>query len=103
MTERERDMELLDALLQSSGEASGAAAAHDELLTRGEEQKLLQEANDTPPPTLAPTGEMNLKRASAPASFGAEVIEIVRRHPIAAVLLSISVAIVLGRRNLSRR
>ena len=103
MTERERDMELLDALLQGSGQASGAAAAHDELLTRGEERKLLQEANDIPPPTLAPTAEMRLKRAGAPASFGAEVIDIVRRHPIAAVLLSMGVAIMLGRRTLPRK
>src|SRR4051812_14727716 len=104
MTERERDMELLDALLLQSEETSRPAAAPDALLTRGEERRLLQEANDVAPPTLAAaSGQAGASApyavgARSPASFGAEVIDIVRRHPIPALLFGIGLVLMLRRR-----
>jgi hypothetical protein len=104
MTEREPDHELLADLLKRR-EITGAPATDDPILTRRDEQKLLNEANRVEPTTLAPVdaGMESLPHANGQPSgtivtFGAEAIEIVRRHPIPALLLAAGLAYLLTRR-----
>jgi hypothetical protein len=95
MTERERDQHRLAELLDLPDEVGDPIVSDEPLLTRDEEQRLLQEANRVAPPTLAPTGTTIPAR---PASFGAEALELVRRHPIPALLFGIGLAYLLTRR-----
>jgi hypothetical protein len=107
MTEREPDHELLGELLDKPEPPSDTTTGDDPVLTRRDEQKLLDEANQVAPPTLAPA-EISLEHShltgadgqhtGSPASFGAEAIEIVRRHPIPALLLAAGVVYLLFRR-----
>jgi hypothetical protein len=105
MTEREPDQELLAELLDESKPTSDSAAVEDPILTRRDEQKLLDEANQVKPPTLAPS-EISLdplhmssrQGTTSAASFGAEAIGIVRRYPIPALLLAAGLVYLLTRR-----
>ena len=108
MTEREPNHELLAERLDKPGPAGDSAIGDDPILTRRDEQKLLDEANRAGPPTLTPhdlgleplpTGDG--RRTSSAASFGAEAIEIVRRHPIPALLVTIGLVYLLARRRKS--
>ena len=108
MTEREPDRELLAELIDAPKPTSDAAT-DDPILTRRDEQKLLDEANQVMPPTLAPS-EISLdplhmsngQHTTSAASFGAEAIGIVRRHPIPALLLAAGLVYLLARRRLNR-
>jgi hypothetical protein len=95
MTERERDEHLLADLFELPDGAGDPIIVDQPLLTRDEEQRLLQEANRVAPPTLAPTGTTI---PAAPVSFGAEALQIVRRHPIPALLFGIGLAYLVTRR-----
>jgi hypothetical protein len=94
MTEQERDEDLLAELLEHPDQARGARVYEEPILTRRDEQKLLQEANSADPSTLAPadvsydltTEALGPRRAGAASSFGAEALDIVRRHPVPALL-----------------
>jgi hypothetical protein len=75
------------------------------ILTRRDEQKLLDEANRVEPPTLAapmgglePIQAYSRQHATSAASFGVEVITIIRRHPIPALLLAAGLVYLLTRR-----
>jgi hypothetical protein len=71
------------------------------MLTYDDEQKLLAEANRAGPPTLAPTAatlEPAVESMARPASFGAEALDIVRRHPLPMLFLATGLAYLLLRR-----
>ena len=110
MIERQQDEDFLADLLHVGDEARGAAtdlsasagtapaqALHGPILTRGEEQTLLKEANQVDPPTLAPA-DVSLAESTSATSFSAELVETIRRHPIPAVLFAIGLAYLLTRR-----
>jgi hypothetical protein len=108
MTEREPDPDLLAELLDERRPLDDAATSDVPILTRRDEQKLLDEANQVAPPTLAPLdAEVDLRqsngrqRTTSAASFRAEAIEIVRRNPIPALLLAAGLAYLLTRRRKS--
>jgi hypothetical protein len=105
MTERESDHKVLAELLDKTGSPDDLATDDDPFLTRRDEQKLLDEANRVEPPTLSPHDirhdPLHLhggQRTTSAASFGAEAIEIVRRHPIPALLLAAGLVYLLTRR-----
>ena len=105
MTEREPDKELLADLLAERRPPGDTAASDDPILTWRDEQKLLDEANQVAPPTLAPLDigldslhSDGMQRNISSASFGTEAIELVRRYPIPAVLLAAGLAYLLVRR-----
>ena len=105
MTEQERDDDLLAELLEHPNRAGGTEIYEDPILTRRDEQKLLQEANDAEPSTLAPadtsddlTTAIDSRRAGPAASFGAEALAIVRRHPVPALLAAAGLAYLLTHR-----
>jgi hypothetical protein len=104
MTERESDSDLLAELLDERRSPDNTATNDNPVLTRRDEQKLLDEANHVAPPTLAPLDvgvelrDSGRQRATAVASFGAEAIEVVRRYPIPALLLAAGLAYLLTRR-----
>ena len=100
MTEQEPDHELLAELLDKTEPTSD-----EPILTRRDEQKLLDEANRVEPPTLAPAEigwesphPAGTQRRLSATSFGAEAIDLVRRHPIPALILAASVAYLLFHR-----
>jgi hypothetical protein len=99
MTELQHDDTLLADLLSISGEPGDAgssdSAAHLPLLTATQEQALLKEANQAPPPTLVP---IDHTEPSAGASFVSEVAEMIRRHPLPTLLIGIGAAYLLTRR-----
>ena len=95
MTEQERDEHFLGDLPDLPDGAGDPVLVDAPLLTRYEEQRLLQEANRVAPPTLAPTDTTIPAR---PTSFGAEALELVRRHPIPALLFGIGLAYLLTHR-----
>ena len=66
-------------------------------MIRREEQRLLREANRVIPPTLAPT-DAGFDQAAASASFRDEIVDLVRRHPVPALLLGMGLAYLLTRR-----
>jgi hypothetical protein len=105
MTEREPNREALAEPLDKPEPTSDTTARDDPILTRRDEQKLLDEANRVEPPTLAPSeiGREPAHLASgqhttSAASFGAEAIELVRRHPIPALLLAAGLAYLIFHR-----
>jgi hypothetical protein len=105
MTEREPDPELLAELLDKREPASPTTTRDAPILTRRDEQKLLDEANRIEPPTLAPADSRpkparprGAPGAISAASFGAEAVELARRHPIPALLLAAGLAYLLTRR-----
>jgi hypothetical protein len=104
MTEREPEHEPLAELLDKPVSTGDLAAGDDPILTRRDEQKLLDEANQVEPPTLAPL-EISLdlhldgrQRRASSTSLGAEAIELVRRHPMTALLLAAGLAYLLTHR-----
>ena len=105
MTEQEPEHELLSELLDNPGATGEPAIRDDPILTRRDEQRLLDEANQVGPPTLVPL-EISLnalhsdgsQRTAADASFGAEAIELVRRHPMISLLAAAGLAYLLTRR-----
>ena len=101
MTERERDQDFLAQLIERPLAESGALGAAGPLLTAAEEQSLLQEANRAAPPSLAPL-DLGAARpnfiAGASASFASEALDIVRRHPVPAMLVAAGAAFLLTRR-----
>jgi hypothetical protein len=106
MTERELDHAMLADLLHRREAAGDPATGDNPILTRRDEQKLLDEANHVKPPTLAPhdisPDLLHLggkQRTISAASFGAEAIEIIRRNPIPALLLAAGLAYLLTRRH----
>jgi hypothetical protein len=74
------------------------------MLTHSDEQKLLAEANRAEPPTLAPTAANPELTGAAggltaiPASFGAEALDVIRRHPLPVLLFVTGLAYLLLRR-----
>ena len=105
MTEREPNHEMLAELLDKRGPTGDSAAGDDPILTRRDEKKLLDEANRVEPTTLAPIETMieppphaSRQPAATIASFGAEAVEIVRHHPIPALLLAIGLVYLLTHR-----
>lgn len=96
MTEQQKDENLLADLLQLPADAADSAATHSPALTRSEEQKLLREANEVEPATLAP--DDTATHGESAASFASEVVETVRRHPIPALLIAMGMAYLLTRR-----
>lgn len=104
MTEQQREDDLLAELLDlpeaddpARSAAAGSAAGSDAmpLLTRNEEQALLNEAHEVGTPTLTPTAEAH---DDAPQSFAADIVRIVRRHPLPAVLAGAGLVLLLARR-----
>jgi hypothetical protein len=99
MTEQQREDDLLAELLEhpTRSTATGDAADFDAMpvLTRRDEQALLNEAHQVGTPTLTPTTEAH---ASAPASFAADVVGLVRRYPLPAVLAGAGLVMLLARR-----
>ena len=105
MTEREPDQSLLVELLTEPRSLGDTSASDEPILTRRDEQMLLDEANQVAPPTLAPVGitldplhGSSTQRMPSGASFGAEAIDLVRRYPIPALLLAAGLAYLLTRR-----
>ena len=75
------------------------------ILTRRDEQKLLDEANHVEPPTLAPQpaslgrpAERRPQPTSTAATFGGEAVAIIRRHPVPTLLVGAGLAYLLMRR-----
>lgn len=105
MAEQKPDRELQAELLGKPERASDITNPDDPILTRRDEQKLLDEANHVSPPTLAPA-EISLEplltaggqRRDTPVPFGVEAIALVRRHPIPAMLVAAGLAYLLTRR-----
>jgi hypothetical protein len=99
MTEQQREEDLLAELLEhpTRSTATGDTADFDAMptLTRGEEQALLNEAHQVGTPTLTPTVEAH---DNAPASFAADIAQIVRRYPLPAVLAATGLVMLLARR-----
>ena len=99
MTEQQREDKLLAELLEhpTRTTATGSMADFNAMptLTRGEEQALLNEAHQVGTPTLTPTAEAH---DNAPASFVADIAEIVRRYPLPAVLAGAGLVMLLARR-----
>ena len=105
MTEREPEHELLPELLDNPGPASEPGFGADPILTRRDEQKLLDEANHVEPPTLAPRDISfnslhpdSAQRKAAITSFGADALALVRRHPLTTLLIAAGLAYVLTQR-----
>jgi hypothetical protein len=105
MTEPEPEHELLPELLDKPGTAGDPAIGAEPILTRRDEQKLLDEANHVEPPTLAPLEisrdplhVAGRQRTTSPASFGAEALELMRRHPVMTLLLAAGLAYMLAHR-----
>jgi hypothetical protein len=105
MTEQEPEHELLSELRDKPGPTGDPAIGAEPILTRRDEQKLLDEANHIGPPTLAPleisVNSLHLdgnRRATSAVSFGADAIALVRRHPLATLLLVSGLAYLLTHR-----
>jgi hypothetical protein len=115
MTERQRDERFLADLLQTPDtpveQAAGQPAGVDQseplyehVLTRQAERALLREANEVGTPTLAPqelgtaTSEQRGSSPVMPGSLVSELLDVVRRHPIPALLGGAGLAYVLTRR-----
>ncbi|MFL5800375.1 MAG: hypothetical protein ACJ8CR_01245 [Roseiflexaceae bacterium] len=107
MTEREHDRDMLAELRELSGPAPKRLIGAGPILTRRDELKLLAEANRVETPTLAPANihlehrELSGaggKHTTTPMSFGIEAIDVVRRHPLPALLLTMGLAYLLLRR-----
>jgi hypothetical protein len=88
MTEQERDHMLLSRLIEQPPEQSDTPS--NAALSIGQERTLLQEANQVPPATLAPadTGV----QSAGNRSFAGEALDIVRRHPLPALLFAAGIA-----------
>jgi hypothetical protein len=104
MTEEQREEDLLAELLAlpEEGDPTTSTAAGDTahfnalpVLTRRDEHALLNEAHQVGTPTLTPTIEA---RDNAPASFAADIVGIVRRYPLPAVLAGAGLVMLLARR-----
>jgi hypothetical protein len=105
MTEQQREEELLSELLalpdnsDNPGPAGVAAhhsaAHHQPVLTRRDEQALLKAANEVGTPTLAPQEQGS--PGDATNSFGAEVVGLVRKYPIPALLFAAGIGYLLMR------
>ena len=107
MTEQKYDDYLLTELLEHPQPASSMMRMEAPILTHSDEQKLLAEANRVGPPTLAPVAAdlEPPEPASAvggtramPVSFGAEALDVVRRHPLPVLLFVTGLAYLLLRR-----
>jgi len=76
------------------------------ILTARDEHNLLDEANSAAPPTLAPstpstTATAYVDRPAMPrglAAFGGDALDVVRRHPLPALLCAAGLAYLLTRR-----
>jgi len=104
MTEQQREDDLLAELLElpdpddpASSTPADARTHFDAMpvLTRHEEQALLNEAHQAGTPTLTPTTEA---LDNPPGSFVADIVQIVRRHPLPAVLAGAGLVLLLARR-----
>jgi hypothetical protein len=101
MTEQEHDQTFLTKLIEQPIQPGTATDPGDPLLTSRDERQLLHEANSAAPPTLAPFDAdhpYSAVAAGAHQSFAADVFDIVRRHPIPALLLAGGLAYLLARR-----
>ena len=99
MTESQREDPLLADLLQSTPEQP-TATSYQPPLSRGDEQRLLREANQVGTPTLAPREASMVGNASSTneVSFTSDIIELVRRYPVPTLLAAVGVAYLLTRR-----
>lgn len=104
MTEQQREGDLLAGLLNlpegqrrtDVADTPRADPIHPApALTRHDEQALLNEANQFGTPTLKPT--TGAERDAA-ASFAAELLGMVRRYPLPAVLAGAGLVVLLSRR-----
>ncbi len=110
MTERQRDEHFLADLLQTpdtpadQGRVDQSVPLYEHVLTRQAERALLREANEVGTPTLAPqelgtaTSDRRGSSPVMPGSLASELLEVVRRHPIPALLAGAGLAYVLTRR-----
>ena len=104
MTEQQREGDLLAGLLNlSEGQgSSGMAARHHSApifptpaMTRHDEQALLNEANQFGTPTLKPVDEADQQQ---PESFASDLLDVIRRYPLPAVLAGAGLVFLLARR-----
>ena len=106
MTERERNQDGAAERPELAEQRDESLALETPILSHRDEQKLLQEANNATPPSLNPADTHERAAptyvqptvAGGPASFGVEALDVVRRHPIPALLVSAGVAYLLVRR-----
>jgi hypothetical protein len=106
MTEHQREEEFLSELLdlpestdnpQSGYMAAHATGApHQPILTRRDEQALLKAANQVGTPTLAPQ-ESGFTRGASSHSFADEVVGLVRKYPLPALLVAAGIGYLLMR------
>jgi hypothetical protein len=98
MTEQQREDDLLAELLELPEGDHEAEPPLDAMpsLTRREEQALLAEAHAVGTPTLTPT---TTPHDAADTSFAADLVGLVRRYPLPAVLASAGLAMLLARRH----
>lgn len=89
MTEQQREDDLLAELLDLPEEHGSSMP----MLTSRDEQALLHEAYEVGTPTLTPS-----PIAHDHASFAADLVGIVRRYPLQAVLAGAGLALLLTRR-----
>lgn len=121
MTEQQRDEHFLADLLQTPDTSADQDASqrarvyqseplYEHVLTRQEERALLREANEVGTPTLAPqetsllgavASERRERSPVTPGSITSELLDVVRRHPIPALLAGAGLAYVLTRRRRS--
>jgi hypothetical protein len=99
MTEQQREDDLLANLLEHPTKSTGTGDTADfdaiPVLTRNDELALLNEAHQVGTPMLTPTPE---GYDNAPASFAADIVGIVRRYPLPAVLAGAGLVMLLARR-----
>jgi hypothetical protein len=101
MTEQQREEELLSELLAlpdntDNPQSANLVAHHQPVLTRRDEQALLKAANEVGTPTLAPQ-ELGFSVGDARSSFGDEVVGLIRKYPIPALLFAAGVGYLLMR------
>jgi hypothetical protein len=93
MTEYQREDDLLADLLDLPEQPDSAGSMP--VISRSAEQALLSEAYQAGTPTLTPD---DTARVRAPDSFAAEIVGVVRRYPLPAVLAGAGLMLLLARR-----
>lgn len=103
MTERQFEEAFLSELLERTGPPEPLPSVND--LPALDERQLLQAANQVGTPPLVPVApdlvalrEHQSAGASGAGSFGGEVLEIVRRHPLPTLALAAGLAYLTTRR-----
>jgi hypothetical protein len=101
MTEQQREDDLLAELLDLPEGEHDAGPPLDAMpsLTRREEQALLAEAHAVGTPTLTPT---TTPQEATATSFAGDLVGLVRRYPLPAVLASAGLAMLLARQRRRR-